>query len=146
MATTHTLGGRVFREAKRSTIEHDIWTMDQIWASGLDSVRRDPEEAFEEFGLRLLDVALRSGRALDLIGGLVVPEEVDDLDWTPQLAKETARFLGQLSSEEDKQQVHVLLGKLVAGFFPAGVLSAEISPVSSASQMVPSGSSETVAP
>lgn len=145
MATTHTLGGRVFREAKRSTIEHDIWTMDQIRASGLDSVRRDPDEMFEEFGLRLLDVALRSGRALDLIGGLLLPDEVDDLDWSPELAKETAKFLGRLSSEEDKQQVHVLLGKLVAGFFAAGVLSVGTSPVSSASQMAPSDSSATAA-
>lgn len=132
MSATHMLGGRLFREPAKSTIAHDAWVMDQVRATGLERLQRRPDEAWEDFGIRLTETVLSSGRALDLLAGLLVPAECDDLQWTPAMAREVAAFLGNLSEPADKETVHVLIGRLVAGFFAEGVLSESLSRVSSA--------------
>lgn len=131
-AETHALGGRLFREPARSTIAHDAWVMDRIRATGMERLKREPDESWEDFGVRLTETVLSSGHALDLLAGLLVPADVGDLQWTPAIAKETAAFLGELSDPADKEAVHILIGKLVAGFFVEGVLSESLSRVSSA--------------
>lgn len=131
-AETHTLGGRLFREPAKSTIAHDAWVMARIRSTGMERLERKPDEAWDDFGVRLTETVLSSGHALDLLAGLLVPAEIGDLQWTPAIAKEIASFLGELSDPADKQAVHVLIGRLVAGFFVEGVLSESLSRVSSA--------------
>lgn len=145
-APRHTFNGRTFRELKKSTIEHDLWVGGHVNATGLNTVERLPGEEAGDFGVRVTNAVLYSGRALLLLGGLLIPDEREDLDWTPELGAETAKHLAGISDEQEKTKVHVLLGKLVLGFFVDGVLSAAISRNSSASPMsrlAINGTSET---
>lgn len=121
-APTHTLGGKAFREARKSTLEHDSWAMDKLRACGLFEIEPAEGEDIGDFGVRLTE-AMHPLKMIDVLGGLLVPEEIEDLDWTPAVAGNTVKFLRNLSEQEDKEAVHVLFGRLVAGFFVDGVLS-----------------------
>ena len=84
------LGGRAFLPLERTTVEHDHWYMRHVRASGLDAVELCDGETHAEYAMRLLGAALESGRALLLLGGLIVPGDAPGGRWTPALAMETA--------------------------------------------------------
>jgi hypothetical protein len=65
---------------------------------------------------------------LNLLGGILIFAEREDLDWTPAMAAETAAFLGSLTEPGDKQLVLSQVASLVAGFFEAGLTSFTTTP------------------
>jgi hypothetical protein len=121
MSEKITIGGRVFREVTRSTCAHDTWTMGLIRRAGLEGVDLAPGETMEQFSWRVLGTVLESGLLYELLGAFVVPEGVDDLNWTPDLAVETGRFVGNLYEPGDKAEVHRLVAALLLPFVRDGL-------------------------
>lgn len=126
------LGGRAFRVVKVSTVEHDVWMMGKTAAAGMQQVTMLPGETPESFATRLTGEFARSGLVLVLLGGALIPAELEDLEWSPAVAAQTAAFLGGLTDPADKQLVLAQVASLVAGFFETGLMSCMTSRNSSA--------------
>jgi len=136
MAEKHILGGRTFLPLRESTVEQDFRFLALVGRARIDEVVMQPGERPEAFARRLLEVTIESGVILDLLGCLLVPEELAPQDrnpgevWTPEVGQETARFLGQLRDPKDKAEVRSLVLSLLVSFFESGIVSLWTSPMS----------------
>ena len=120
------LGGREFRPLTVSTIEHDLWVMGQVRRAGLDRITMGGDETADDFARRLLDVILQSRQIFALLGGLLVPAEVPDLEWTPETAEATGAFLRTVTDPAEKQVLITEVAGLTASFFGSGLVSPTI--------------------
>lgn len=133
------LGGRIFLEVNGSTVEQDLIIFPLIRKAGLDEITIKKDEDAPACALRLLDTALESGEVLKLLGCLLIPEELSAGStepgdaWSPEVAAETTRFIGQLREPEDKAQVRSLILSLLISFFDEGIDSSWSSETSSES-------------
>jgi hypothetical protein len=114
------IGGRTFQVTGESTARHDMWTMRQIAACGLNVVNQAEGETEEAFIYRLYMTALQTGDVFLLLGGLLIPEGMDPLKWTPETAAATANFLASLTASEDKGKLRILLASALMPFFMGG--------------------------
>ena len=121
------IAGRTFVPATNSTIEHDFHLMGHIRAAGLDRIAIEEGEAPEDFAVRLLGEVIHSGRIFPILGGLFLPEKISSVDWTPEVAEETAAFLRKVSDREDKAQIQRQVVSLLISFFQSGLASLSIS-------------------
>jgi len=129
------LGGRSFVQmTKDSTVQHDLWLMQRSTEAGLAGAQIWSGETPEAFAQRLLEMAIKSGVALELLGGLLVPEGTLPEQWTPEMAAETTLHLGRISVAEEKQAIYRLILTLLIDFFAAGLISSVRSRSSSADQ------------
>ena len=126
-----TIGGRTFVPVKNSTIEHDFYLMSHIRGAGLDRIALGEDEAPDDFAVRLLGEVISSGRVFKVLGGLFLPEKISSLDWTPEMAEETAAFLKRISEPRDKLEVQKQVISLLIDFFQSGLASLRISRKSS---------------
>lgn len=117
----HVLGGRPFVVIGESTLEHDLTFTGICETTGLGQPSMRDGEDPEGFARRLLGELLASGRALELLACLLIPEGTESTDWTPELAAETKRHLAGLTAAEDKAQISKLLTSAVADFFESGL-------------------------
>ena len=118
-AEVYMLGGRRFVEVGESTVEHDDWFMTRREQVGLDVIEKPDDEDPELFARRLLSQARPV--ANELIGCLIVPEGKSGLDWTPEMALETAGFLRDLHTPEDKRIRDSLICSMFIHFFADGL-------------------------
>jgi hypothetical protein len=134
------LGGREYRHAGSDiTVRQDLFIMMQARHAGLmGCVQHDGEEP-EAYAERLLATCLASGRALLLLGGMIVPAASKVEDWTEEMAHETAGALGGITDHDEKLELYGAFATTIMVFFKAG----RGSWVSSArsSQGAPTGSS-----
>jgi hypothetical protein len=129
MDMEHTIAGKTFVPVGESTVEQDFQFLALIKRARIEEVVMAPGESAEAFARRLLEVTIESGVVLDLLGCLLVPEEKVPGDqppgeaWTPEMGRETARFLGQLRNPTDKAEVRGLVLSLLVSFFESGIVS-----------------------
>jgi hypothetical protein len=133
MGEKHVLGGRTFVSVTESTVEHDLYFHGLAGRAGLRFEKSEHESA-ADFAARILEEVVQSGKTLELLGCLMVPEEVGAERWSPEEARTTATFIGQLRGEEDKARVRALILSLLMDFFRCGLASIWTSPRSSQSQ------------
>lgn len=126
------ISGRRFKAVTVSTVEHDHWVMRYAEAAGLLNLTLQPGENLVAFAQRIHRQAVLSDNIWQLLGGLILPVEMDSLDWTPATAAETATFLRKLVSEPDKATVNGLTASMLAGFLQRGIASISTSDLSSA--------------
>jgi hypothetical protein len=136
MAERYVLGGRAFVPIGGSTVEHDFRFDALCEQAGLNDFHMLEGEEAGAYADRLLRKVLEKEQVLHLLSCLIVPEPVDAGDkepgesWTPDLARESAHFLGSLRSPEDKAQVRSLVLSLLIAFFPFGMRSLRTSATS----------------
>jgi hypothetical protein len=120
-----TIGGRKFKPIKNSTFAHDIWIMERIKATGLDTLRIEPEESSDDFIDRIGTKAMSGGMqlVLELIAGVLMPDEIDSSAWTPEIAKATTKFFGDLTEESEKAKVRAQIGGWLYFFFLSAIES-----------------------
>lgn len=137
MTEKHTIGGRTFLPLRESTVEQDFRFLSLVGRARIDEVVMQPGESPEAFARRLLEVTIESGVILDLLGCLLIPEDIAPQDrdpgevWTPEVGQETAKFLGQLRDPKDKAEVRGLVLSLLVSFFESGIVSLWTSTTSS---------------
>lgn len=122
---TLTIGGRQFKPIKNSTFAHDIWIMERVKATGLDTLRIEPEESSDDFIDRIAAKAMTGGMqlVLELIAGVLMPAEIESADWTPAIAKATTKFFGDLTEETEKSKVRAQIGGWLYFFFLSAIES-----------------------
>jgi hypothetical protein len=151
MTEKHTLGGRTFLPVRESTVEQDFRFLALIKRARVDEVVMHPGESPEAFARRLLETTIESGMILDLLGCLLVPEDIAPQDrdpgevWTSEMGRETAQFLGQLRDPKDKAEVRGLVLSLLVSFFESGIVSLWTSRTSSV-ETIPSPGSNPAHP
>ena len=121
------IGGRTFVPVSNSTIEHDFWLMAHIRGAGLNRIAIGEGEAPEDFAVRMLSEVISSGRIFPILGGLFLPEKISSLNWTPEVADETAAFLKRISDPDDKGLIQQQVISLLLSFFQSGLASLTIS-------------------
>ncbi len=125
------LDGRRFVPYFKTSMAHGDWFIPLAMAAGVDKVEIIPDEPVEAYAERMLRAVWPSGKLLDLLGGLLLPEGLDPREWTPAVAADIAKHLRQLVEPDDKEKAHRLLGDMLAGFFRSGSASLKTSPTSS---------------
>lgn len=127
----HRLGGRAFHAIGESNMAHDLRTMALLREVGIDRVGRGPEETDEGYATRVLLDVVGSGKALDLLGCLLIPEGTDSRAWTPRLGDDTAAHLAGVSDPREKLQIQALILSALVDFFQLGLASSPIFATSS---------------
>jgi len=119
----HTIGGVVYAPITASTINHDVWLMGLIHESGLSEATVLEGESPESWSKRFMYELMASGKAVRILGGLLVPEDIGSDGWTPEVAGKTSEHLGSLTSEADKAAVFGILLTTLLSFFELGLIS-----------------------
>lgn len=125
---TITIAGRVFKGAKDSTMEHDVFVQGMIERSGLSRIEMLRGETPDAFALRIFRIAVVNSDIFLLLGGLLFPGDLDPAKWTPEIAEATAGFLKKLTDAEDKRIVQGQITAAIMGFFQQGLAYGVISP------------------
>ncbi len=122
-----TLSGRAFVPVGESTVAHDFRFLELVQKAELNTFSMEEGEAAEDFAKRLMDRLMATGKALDLLACLIVPEPPEGTapgeTWTPELAAETAGWIGALQDPKDKALIHALLAETLVDFFESGLVS-----------------------
>lgn len=126
------LAGRKFQIIANGPIKHDLWIAERVHASGMDGVTMGKDETPEQFVDALLAKLLASGAAMEFLGGMLAPADLDLRKWTPAIALDMATFVEELIAPEDKALVRGLLAQVVVGFFQSGLAYLRTSPTASA--------------
>jgi len=121
------LGGQTFRHIELSTIEQDYWLMARVREAGLTDFSKYEGEGEDDFSNRLMDGLINGGQGFQIIGGLILPVETKDMDWTPELAEKTADHLRKLTDPGEKQVVHGMIATAFVRFFQDGLLLSKLS-------------------
>lgn len=124
---TFGIGGKTFQLAGEGTARHDMWTMRQIAACGLNTVQQSDGETDERFEYRLYLTALQTGDIFLLLGSLLVPEGTTSEQWSEKMANETANCLANLTDPADKAKLRILLASALMPFFVGGRRSSKTS-------------------
>lgn len=125
------LGGKVYRPAGIGPVKHDLYLMMHARHCGLAGASIREDEAPEDFASRLLDAMITSGRALLILGALLIPDGKTVDDWTEEMAYETAGALGAITDPAEKKLLYQELLSALLGFFQHGLGSWVASPRSS---------------
>jgi hypothetical protein len=118
---TFTLGGRLFTIVEGTSVEHDEFMEARLHPAGLHNVTMEIGEDPESFWRRMMMRSAETGVRRELLGGLIMPADAEK--WTPQIAIETAAFLGQLTDEDDKRRYRIVLVTTLFRFFEGGISS-----------------------
>jgi hypothetical protein len=131
------ISGREFKAVTDSTLEHDMWTVQQLDRAGIHKLAMEQDETPDEFVTRTIAQLMISGAIFDLMGGLLMPAEIKGPDWTPELAVETGRLFARATGP-DKVIIKGEIAGAMEAFLGSALLSSIRSRRSSA-RKVPTG-------
>ena len=121
------IGGKTFNQVVNGSFAHDMWIMKRIREAGLSQIVMIEGETEDDFIERIAVVAYQSGAALDLMGGLCLPQGVEPSQWTPEIAETVSKFFGEVCDPEDKAKLRSIMAGLLFHFFVKGVESSKTS-------------------
>lgn len=124
------IGGVAYVPIATSTVNHDVWLMGKIHLAGLSEIHVREGEANEVWAKRMMYQLMASGQAVEVLGGLLVPEAIGVAGWTPEVAAKTVEHLGSLTEEADKEAIFGILLTTLLSFFELGLCSVIRSPTS----------------
>ena len=116
-----TLGGRKFRPILESTVEHDIAVRALMHEAGFDMLAKRKDESADDFVVRMLGQMSASRKDADFAAALLVPDDLDDVEWSPEVAAMTAGFIKKLTAQADKLVLRSLTMEMLGGFIAAGL-------------------------
>lgn len=125
------LGTRIYRVLRAKKAKHELWMSGTCYKAGLYDLRRHQGETNQQFAARLHGELSASGAGYRVLGGLIIQEHLEDKDWTPEIAEETAQFVGELEGEDDLETIRCLMRSFLIGFFSSGMASYGSSTISS---------------
>jgi hypothetical protein len=122
-----TIEGKRFVPLRNGTFAHDIWLTRKIREAGLSNISIGDGETPDQFIERIAIVAHESGISLQLLGGLLLPEGVEERNWTPELAESTAQFFGNVTDPEGKRILRTQIASALFYFFANALASSPTS-------------------
>lgn len=140
-----TIEGKRFKPMQNGSFAHDIWLTKKIREAGLAGIQIGEDETQDQFIERIAISAYESGLALQLLGGLFIPAEVEARDWLPELAMRTAEFFGNVTELESKKTLRMQIASALFYFFASALASSKTSPKSGQTKKEADGRHETEA-
>jgi hypothetical protein len=119
-AVVVTLAGRRFRSSISTTIEQDnqLWAI--LYTVGITQMSPGAGEAVDEYAQRVHFKMIEAGNLFEMLGCVLVPAELRDEDWSPEVGNTTAQHLKHLRDREDKAFVREMSLRLLLDFISAG--------------------------
>lgn len=133
-AETFELGGRPFRQIQTRTFELMMELDRLVIESGISKLLQSGPNANENggaFGARLWETISRSNKSFAFVAALIIPANMQDVDWTPDEAARTASFVKKLHDLADFATMQQLLIRLVISFFATARRSRELFDIAS---------------
>lgn len=127
------LGNRKFRIIETYSVGLTLEMDRLVLESGLGTMLQKavtPEEGGAH-AAKVWECISRSGNALAFLSRMILPEEIEDLDWSPEEAARTIAWVKRLHAPEDAASVRQLLIRLVISFFVAARHSSALSGIAS---------------
>ncbi|HEX7647394.1 MAG TPA: hypothetical protein VF450_08305 [Noviherbaspirillum sp.] len=120
-----TIEGKRFVPLANGTFAHDIWITKKIREAGLagDVLAMREGETQDQLIERVAISAYESGLALQLLGGLLIPADVDPRAWTPELAMQSAEFFGNVTDAEAKKVLRTQIASALFYFLATALAS-----------------------
>lgn len=134
------IGGRRFEQVEDWTVEQDWWLMQRIREVGLDTIQvssSKPEDIATAVSEAIESKLVEAGKAVELLGGVLIPEGWEPEQWTPALAAETSAFLLKQRGAQAREAVRNLSVWALVNFFASGLVSFKIFPPSLRAEPVP---------
>lgn len=122
---TLTLAGREFEMQDELTAAQELFVQGQLRAAGVPAILSDPKCTFATHSEPVLTALLVSGRAVDVIAGMLV--EVGKR-WRDESAIANAEAFANITNRNEKQVLQSLLFGCVMGFFEQGEKFSQTSP------------------
>lgn len=122
-----TIEGKRFKPMQNGSFAHDIWLTKKIREAGLAGIQMGEDETQDQFIERIAISAYESGLALQLLGGLFIPSEVEACDWSPAMATRTADFFGNVTEPESKRSLRMQIASALFYFFASALASSKTS-------------------
>ena len=117
------IGGREFRviDWDSRTVAQDHYMQKLVRQTGVDKVMPMDGEAEVAYLARLQSSLIDSGKCCDLISGFLLPVEVVEKPWAPEVARGIAKHIASCNTQEDRDLVIDLSMQAVLGFFQQGL-------------------------
>lgn len=128
-----TIGPRSFRKLDPRTVSfgRDRWLSARLLEAGIGQVKRQDRESDEDLCWRLTRQAFDSPALPELLGGQLMPAELEEAAWTPEIALEIAHWLAARTDPGERQQIYQLVTETMTPFFLSALASKKSSPSSS---------------
>lgn len=120
------LEGRLFNVVNYDviTVANEAYIHALMRATGLDVPLPFKEhETDVEYSVRLQARVIDTLKLPELLGGFLLPAGKTEADWTEAMAAETAAYIRQLHSREDREEVFRLAFQVNIYFFREGIVS-----------------------
>lgn len=118
-----TLSGRRYRVVERPTFMMQVH-LSKLAERGklVDPMPRQDENP-DAFALRVVHAADEAGVLFLLLGAVLLPEGVSDVDWTAEQAEATARVIATLQDESEIARARLMIAEVLLPFIRAGLAS-----------------------
>jgi hypothetical protein len=125
------LGGRLFDVVRYEaiTVINESYIHSLLRATGLDiPLPATDSESDAEYLVRMQARVIDTLRVHELLAGFLLPAGKTELDWSVEMARETAKYIAQLTDRTDRAEVFRLAFEMNLYFFQQGLASLGISP------------------
>lgn len=133
MSEKLSLGGREFERVRgASSVAHDLYVMHHARHAGLGRIGEIREgETPEAYAQRILDTLISSGRAMLILGAMLLPAGASMAKWTEAgdpmnpldnaMARESAMTFERITDPREKGILYSELAATVLDFFESGL-------------------------
>jgi len=140
-----TIGGRRFVRVPVLTVAQDEYFTQLLFEAGVKDPEKRPGEELADYGARIFKALLDTSTLRPMLACLIAPSDsvrpprrglaallerlriISPLPlatgWSPDVARETAAFLGDLTEPRDKERFYQLVLELLIPFYRSGLSS-----------------------
>jgi hypothetical protein len=81
---------------------HYYWATAYLWPCKVEQVVRNAGEDDDAYALRIYTRIAENPEFYKMMGGLIVPAELSESEWSPWVAIDTGKFLSEISEIRDR--------------------------------------------
>lgn len=145
MSEKITIGGRRFVRVSVLTVAQDEYFTQLLFEAGVKDPEKQPGEDLSEYSVRIFKALLETGTLRPMLACMIAPADsvrsprrglaamlerwrvITPLPratgWSPDVARETAEFLGEITEPRDKERLYQLVHELLIPFYRSGLSS-----------------------
>lgn len=122
--------GKEYRLLVNTTFEHDFRIKQFLVNNDLyiiDAPSLTEDFDADLFARQLIEKLVKNNVGVKLLSLLLVPDEIEDIDWTEQVGNDIYGNLLKCTDKTEKLQIQELMLSALTGFFEVGLMSLKIS-------------------
>lgn len=122
--------GKEYRLLVNTTFEHDFRIKNFLVNNDLyiiDAPSLGEDFDADLFARQLIEKLVKGNVGVKLLSLLLVPDDIEDIDWTEQVGNDIYGNLLKCTDKSEKLQIQELMLSALTGFFEVGLISLKIS-------------------